>query len=249
MAEISRFFDANIGSDGTPDLTYNAAQFAEYYAMFYSRGIINTDNYPESLKVTIVNNNTVNVAAGCAIIGGYQYINDSTAGINIQLSQTEGYIILRLDVASRKISAMATNLTTYPNTDVRLAYYKKTNGVLSIRTDSDDTRRYSKALYTHDFDDLKSTISTTAETVNNKIAAIDNQVQDKLNSIDDDLLNMVKNVDGAGSGLDADLLDGQQGSYYLNYANFTNAPKILYGTTEPAASAGNDGDIYILYEE
>ena len=30
--------------------------------------------------------------------------------------------------------------------------------------------------------------------------------------------------DGAGSGLDADTLDGQQGSYYLDYNNFTNTP-------------------------
>jgi hypothetical protein len=32
--------------------------------------------------------------------------------------------------------------------------------------------------------------------------------------------------DGAGSGLDADTLDEQQGSYYLNYSNFTNTPTI-----------------------
>jgi len=30
--------------------------------------------------------------------------------------------------------------------------------------------------------------------------------------------------DGANSGLDADLLDGQEGSYYLNYNNLTNTP-------------------------
>ena len=30
--------------------------------------------------------------------------------------------------------------------------------------------------------------------------------------------------DGSGSGLDADLLDGQQGSYYLDYDNFTDTP-------------------------
>ena len=30
--------------------------------------------------------------------------------------------------------------------------------------------------------------------------------------------------DGSGSGLDADLLDGQQGSYYLDYNNLTNVP-------------------------
>jgi hypothetical protein len=32
--------------------------------------------------------------------------------------------------------------------------------------------------------------------------------------------------DGAESGLDADLLDGEQGSHYLNYDNFTNKPFI-----------------------
>jgi len=32
--------------------------------------------------------------------------------------------------------------------------------------------------------------------------------------------------DGSGSGLDADTLDGQQGSYYLNYNNLTNKPTI-----------------------
>ena len=32
--------------------------------------------------------------------------------------------------------------------------------------------------------------------------------------------------DGSGSGLDADLLDGQQGSHYLNYNNLTNTPTI-----------------------
>ena len=33
-------------------------------------------------------------------------------------------------------------------------------------------------------------------------------------------------TDGSGSGLDADLLDGQQGSYYLDWNNFTNKPTI-----------------------
>jgi hypothetical protein len=39
-----------------------------------------------------------------------------------------------------------------------------------------------------------------------------------------DVLTKIKTVDGAGSGLDADLLDGQQGSYYLDYNNLTNVP-------------------------
>ena len=39
-----------------------------------------------------------------------------------------------------------------------------------------------------------------------------------------EILTAVKTVDGAGSGLDADLLDGQQGSYYLDYNNLSNTP-------------------------
>jgi len=51
--------------------------------------------------------------------------------------------------------------------------------------------------------------------------------------------------DGAGSGLDADLLDGQQGSYYLAYANFTGTPTIPSvgnGTLTMTTSTGLDGD-------
>ena len=39
-----------------------------------------------------------------------------------------------------------------------------------------------------------------------------------------ELLTSIETVDGASSGLDADLLDGQQGTYYLDYTNFTNTP-------------------------
>jgi len=41
-----------------------------------------------------------------------------------------------------------------------------------------------------------------------------------------DVLTKVKSVDGVGSGLDADLLDGEHGSYYLNYNNLENKPTI-----------------------
>lgn len=38
--------------------------------------------------------------------------------------------------------------------------------------------------------------------------------------------------DGSGSGLDADLLDGQEGSYYLDYGNFTNKPSVSHFTND-----------------
>jgi hypothetical protein len=51
--------------------------------------------------------------------------------------------------------------------------------------------------------------------------------------------------DGAGTGLDADLLDAQQGSYYLDYTNFTNTPDIFQtvavsGQTSITADNGDD---------
>lgn len=46
-----------------------------------------------------------------------------------------------------------------------------------------------------------------------------------------EILTAVKTVDGAGSGLDADVLDGQQGSYYLDANNFVNMPAGYTGWT------------------
>lgn len=48
--------------------------------------------------------------------------------------------------------------------------------------------------------------------------------------------NVVWNAgnDGAGSTLDADLLDAQHGSYYLDYNNFTNLPNLVDYTGTPA---------------
>ena len=52
-----------------------------------------------------------------------------------------------------------------------------------------------------------------------------------------DVLTAVNSVDGTGSGLDSDLLDGQEGTYYLDATNFTNMPAagitfsdLLYGS-------------------
>jgi hypothetical protein len=45
------------------------------------------------------------------------------------------------------------------------------------------------------------------------------------------LLSAITSVDGAASGVDADLLDGQHGSYYLDGNNFTNLPAGYSGWT------------------
>ncbi len=66
-----------------------------------------------------------------------------------------------------------------------------------------------------------------------------------------DLLELIKTVDGASSGLDADLLDGQEGSYYLDFSNASNtATGVVAGTygssTEiPVLTIGADGRISV----
>ena len=44
--------------------------------------------------------------------------------------------------------------------------------------------------------------------------------------------------DGSGSGLDADTLDGQQGSYYSNYNNLSNKPTIPTNNNQLTNGAG-----------
>ena len=56
-----------------------------------------------------------------------------------------------------------------------------------------------------------------------------------------EILTEIKTVDGASSGLDADLLDGQEGTYYLNYNNFTNKPYVITNTEIVEVILSNDG--------
>ncbi len=53
-----------------------------------------------------------------------------------------------------------------------------------------------------------------------------------------EILTAIKTVDGATSGLDSDLLDGQHGSHYLDYNNFTNTPTIPTNNNQLTNGAG-----------
>ena len=54
-------------------------------------------------------------------------------------------------------------------------------------------------------------------------------LQDALNAklTTTNLLTSITAIDGATSGIDADLLDGQHGSYYTDYNNLSNTPTAL----------------------
>ena len=53
-----------------------------------------------------------------------------------------------------------------------------------------------------------------------------------------EILTAIKTVDGATSGLDADPLDGQHGSHYLDYNNFSNTPTIPTNNNQLSNGAG-----------
>ena len=63
-----------------------------------------------------------------------------------------------------------------------------------------------------------------------------------------DILTMIKTVDGAGSGLDADLLDGKQGSYYLHNPMTASGDIIVGGASgaESRLAKGTDGQVLTL---
>lgn len=54
-----------------------------------------------------------------------------------------------------------------------------------------------------------------------------------------DVLAKIKTVDGSGSGLDADVLDGQEGNYYLAWGNLTGKPS----TFPPSAHSHAIADV------
>ena len=58
-----------------------------------------------------------------------------------------------------------------------------------------------------------------------------------------DVLAKIKTVDGAGSGLDADLLDGQSSAYYRNYNNLTNKPTIPQFVSQTITGTGAATDL------
>ena len=58
-----------------------------------------------------------------------------------------------------------------------------------------------------------------------------------------EILTALKTVDGSGSGLDADLLDAKNSSYFLDWTNFTNKPTSLPASGGTSSYLGNAIDI------
>lgn len=120
--------------------------------------------------------------------------------------------------------------------DIATTYPSPQDGWVVNVQDTDYTYRYDGTLKVW-IPISANSIPIVSQTVDGKMSKedkikLDNiQANAQVNPTASDILNELKTVDGMGSGLDANLLDGQGSSYYLDYAHFSNIPDI-YTKTE-----------------
>lgn len=164
----------------------------------------------------------LSVSAGTAIVNGYWYKLDSAKTLTISSSTSEhtDTVVLRLNLSSEA-------------RDITVAY--KSGTALATSGDIYEIALAQVSVAAN---------STKAKSVTDKREL--SKVTGKAEIGSAELLSKLLEVGGSGSKLDSDLLDGQHGSYYSNYANLSNKP-IRYGKAEPSSAVGNNGDIYIQY--
>lgn len=155
-------------------------------------GSVSVDGSANVTITTTVQPNSV--ALGTDTTGNYMV--DITAGSGISVSHTQG----------EGSTATITNSKPNVTTDITTTH-NSTNVVVNSSDGTDGT------------------INSATQTLAGVMSADD---KTKLDGIEvgatgdqtaNELLTLLKTVDGSGSGLDADLLDGQEGVYYLNASN------------------------------
>ena len=191
---------------------------------------------------------------------GFRIYGTTTANTNIVISYNIGGLN-----GSYINSPLALRHSQLRDKDGEAAYQHITSAVKTDLTDGGDTTLHYHATdrnrTNHTGTQLASTISDFASTVRSTvltglstatsavISASDTvlsalgklqaQISGKLDSSEytaSDVLTKIKTVDGTGSGLDADLLDGKHGSYYSPIASpsFTGIP------LAPTATSGTN---------
>jgi hypothetical protein len=86
--------------------------------------------------------------------------------------------------------------------------------------------------------------NTWGTTLNTTLQSIDTQMKVAMDALAAAaLLTAIKTVDGTGSGLDADLLDGIESNKFLRHGGSYTSGIITVSTGAP--SGGSDGDIWL----
>ena len=180
-------------------------------------GSVSVDGSANVTMSTTIQPNSV--ALGTDTTGNYMV--GITAGSGISVSHTQG------EGSTATITNSAPNVTTDITTT-----HTSTNVVVNSSDGTDGT------------------INAATQTLAGVMSAADKTKLDGMigasgEQTASEILTLLKTVDGSGSGIDADLLDGQEGAYYLNASNLNsgtvNAARlpatITSSTTGNAATA------------
>lgn len=231
MAERSGFYNANKLSDGSYDRTYDASDFAEYFANFIGNGVY--AKTPDQLKVVPDSGLNVKVKSGKAFIDGYWYTLGEDKTIQLSVNSGTGssntVIVAELNKTNREIVVKAREFVSsaYPIStanvhELVLAIISNKVGATTITEgDITDTRlnmEYCGVVaalikqidFGKAYSQLEGQFNTWFESIKDKL---DGDVAAKLQKQIDDL------------------------------------PTIRSGTEDPDNSVGKDGDIYIKFAE
>ena len=102
-----------------------------------------------------------------------------------------------------------------------------TNSAPNVTTDITTTHT-STNVVVNSSDGTDGTINAATQTLAGVMSAADKTKLDVIGGgtpgaqTANEILTLLKTVDGSGSGIDADLLDGQEGAYYLNASNLNS---------------------------
>ncbi len=207
MAESSIFWTTGATGDGA--LPYTMAQVTAWLRRTFTPGQTNggiLKGYGSELAVSGTSS-PVTVATGAAQVYGFPYENDSAATVAIPTPSGAtriDRIVLRASWAAQTVRITriagteeggAPSLTQTPGTtyDIPLAQVSITTGGVITVTDQRVFCTFGTVLQTVNLADGSITAAKLA---------------------DGATLSEILDDDGAGSGLDADALDGQHGSYY-----------------------------------
>lgn len=231
MAERSGFYNANKKSDGSYDRTYDASDFAKYFANFIGNGVYGSP--ADQLKVVPNTGLSVKVKAGKAFIDGYWYELDEDKTIQLSVNTGTGssssVIVAELNKTNREITVKAREFVSsvYPISTTNIHEL-----VLAIISDKVGATTITEV----DITDTRLNMEYCGI-----VAALIQQLDfGKAYSQFEGQFNMW--FESIKNKLDGDVAAKLQ-------KQLDDLPTIRSGTEDPDNSIGKDGDIYIKFSE
>ena len=165
-------------------------------------------------------------------------VNTTNDSVHVHDGSTAGgFELLRADLNNVSASALNTKIDTeidsYLSAGTGISISSGTISVNIAAFNTDDLTEGSTNLY-HTTARARAAVSASGDLSYNSSTGVFSFSETYSSA--SELLTAVKTVDGSGSGLDADTLDGQQGSYYAPKAS----PALTGTPTAPTASTGTN---------